>query len=204
MRDEVNRLLGLEGFEVSAVEERGGGLEIEVELSIATAMCAHCGRGTVEVKERPVVWVRDLAIKRPVVVVALAQAPIRLSGVRADVHGDPSGDSATPADDGRAFGAMFALARNGAAHAEIARNEYRLLRGFMASARSPSTLGCRSRRLRSSQPRMSCPVCWLADRRGASARRDETPRLGALVARASASPALGLLGGGHPRGPRGS
>jgi transposase len=47
---------------VSAVEERGGALEIEVELSIAAAVYAHFDRGTVEVKERPVVWVRDLPI----------------------------------------------------------------------------------------------------------------------------------------------
>ena len=38
MHDEVNRLLGLEGFTVNAVEERGGALEVEVELTVTAAV----------------------------------------------------------------------------------------------------------------------------------------------------------------------
>ena len=37
-------------------------LEVEVELVARAVVCPHCGRGGVEVKERPVVWVRDLSI----------------------------------------------------------------------------------------------------------------------------------------------
>lgn len=134
MRDEVNRLLGLEGFTVSAVEERGGTLEIEVELAVAAAVCARCGRGSIEVKERPVVWVRDLSVsgrwtwlrwrKRRFACPACARS-------FTETHPEiPPRQRMT-----RRFRRhLFALTRAGGAHAEIARNEgtsrYQVMRAF--------------------------------------------------------------------------
>src|ERR1051326_8694785 len=62
MREQLTRLLGLEGFVVTAVEQRGDWLELEGELVTVAVRCARCGWASVEVKERPLVRVRDLPI----------------------------------------------------------------------------------------------------------------------------------------------
>jgi transposase len=62
MLEELSRLLGLDGFVVTEVRERGDELDLEVELVLAAALCRHCGRASVEIKERPRVRVRDLPI----------------------------------------------------------------------------------------------------------------------------------------------
>jgi hypothetical protein len=62
MQDHVSRLVGLEGFEVTGVIEEGDRLDLEVELVARSGCCARCGRPSLEVKERPVVRVRDLPI----------------------------------------------------------------------------------------------------------------------------------------------
>src|SRR5438046_3874016 len=62
MFEEVSRLLGLDGFVVVGVDERGGELDLEVELVAAAGICPYCERPSVEVKERPLVCVRDLPI----------------------------------------------------------------------------------------------------------------------------------------------
>jgi len=55
MYEQVSGLLGLEGFTVTSVEERGDELDLEVELVTAGGCCPGCGRGSCEVKERPLV-----------------------------------------------------------------------------------------------------------------------------------------------------
>ena len=62
MYEQLSALLGLEGFIVTAVEERGDELDLEVELVAAGGCCPGCRRASCEVKERPVVRVRDLPI----------------------------------------------------------------------------------------------------------------------------------------------
>ncbi len=62
MYEDVSRLLGLEGFVVTAVRDWGDGLDLEVELVVAAGCCPRCGRASCEVKERPLVRVRDLPI----------------------------------------------------------------------------------------------------------------------------------------------
>ena len=47
MLEELSRLLGLDGFVVKAVRERGD--DLEVELVAAAAVCPACGRANVEV-----------------------------------------------------------------------------------------------------------------------------------------------------------
>jgi hypothetical protein len=62
MHDDLTLVLGLEGFRVTAVSERGDELDLEVELVARAGVCPGCDRPTVIVKERPVVRVRDLPL----------------------------------------------------------------------------------------------------------------------------------------------
>jgi hypothetical protein len=62
MQDHVSRLVGLEGFEVRRVVEEGDRLDLEVELVARAGCCPDCGRSSLEVKERPLVRVRDVPI----------------------------------------------------------------------------------------------------------------------------------------------
>ena len=48
MYEQLSGLLGLEGFRVTSVEERGDELDLEVELVAAGGCCRACGRGSCE------------------------------------------------------------------------------------------------------------------------------------------------------------
>ena len=138
MRDEVNRLLGLEGFDVTAVEERGGVLEVVVELAVSAAVCPHCERGSIEVKERPVVWVRDLSVSGRWTWLRWRKRRFACQACRrtfTEAHPEvPRRQRMTE----RFRRQLFVLARGGGAHAEIARNEgtsrYQVERAFRAGA----------------------------------------------------------------------
>lgn len=62
MQDHVSRLVGLDGFRVNGVIERGDQLDLEVELIARAQSCPHCGGEDLEVHERPVVAVGDLPL----------------------------------------------------------------------------------------------------------------------------------------------
>src|SRR5436305_14513856 len=63
MQDHVSRLLGLDGFVVTGVEEVGEQLDLQVELLAgALVACPRCAGVDVTVKERPRVRVRDLSL----------------------------------------------------------------------------------------------------------------------------------------------
>jgi transposase len=62
MQDDLTRLVGLEGFVAKRVVEVGDRLDLEVELVARAGVCLHCGRASLEVKERPWVRVRDLPV----------------------------------------------------------------------------------------------------------------------------------------------
>jgi len=54
MQDHVSRLLGLDGFVVTVVEEAGEQLDLQVELLAgALVTCPHCQGVEVRIKERP-------------------------------------------------------------------------------------------------------------------------------------------------------
>jgi transposase len=123
MHGDVNRLLGLEGFSVTAVEERGGELDLEVELAARAGCCPRCGRGSCDVKERPMVRIRDLPIagRRTFLVWRKRRFRCRTcGGTFTERHEQlPSRQRVT-----RRFRAqLFERAREGAAHAEVARVE---------------------------------------------------------------------------------
>jgi hypothetical protein len=103
MQNDLSRLVALEGFEVTGVIERGDRLNLEVQLVARAGCCLHRGRASLDVKERPVVRVRDLPIAGRVTHLVWAQAPLPQPGLRADVHrvasraaGALAGDAALP------------------------------------------------------------------------------------------------------------
>jgi transposase len=138
MQDHVSRLLGLEGLEVRRVIEDGDQLDLEVELVARAACCPRCGRGSVEVKDRPVVRVRDLPIAGKEVWLRWCKRRYRCPGCRrtfTESHPElPSRQRVT-----RRFRARLReRVSGGGAHAEVAREEatsrYQVSRAFRESA----------------------------------------------------------------------
>jgi transposase len=123
MLEELSRLIGLDGFVVKAVRERGDELDLEVELVAAGGCCPGCGRGSCEVKERPLVRVRDLPIagRRTFLVWRKRRFRCRVCGCTfTERHEElPSRQRVTRRFRRR----LFARASEGAAHAEVARAE---------------------------------------------------------------------------------
>jgi transposase len=62
MQDHATRLVGLDGLVVTEVQQVGERLDLQVESLACAAGCPHCGGSEVRVKERPRVRVRDLPI----------------------------------------------------------------------------------------------------------------------------------------------
>jgi transposase len=62
MQDHGSRLVGLDGMAVRSVCEVGDHLDLEVELVARAGCCPGCGRASLQVKDRPVVRVRDLPL----------------------------------------------------------------------------------------------------------------------------------------------
>ena len=62
MQDDVSRLVGFDGLVVTGVRDRGWSLELEAELAVRAGCCRGCGRGSLTVRDRDVVRVRDLPI----------------------------------------------------------------------------------------------------------------------------------------------
>ena len=60
MHADVSRLVGIEGMVVTGVADHGWWLELEVEMRARAGCCRWCGRGSLQVKERDRVRVRDL------------------------------------------------------------------------------------------------------------------------------------------------
>ena len=123
MLEELSRLLGLDGFAVTAVRERGDELDLEVELVVTAAVCLHCGRASVEIKERPRVRVRDLPI---------AGRRTTLCWRKRRYRCEACGRTFTESDEqlpprqrvtARFRRHLFGRVRCGAAHAEVAREE---------------------------------------------------------------------------------
>jgi transposase len=97
MHDHVSRLVGLEGFEVKGVIEEGDRLDLEVALVARAGCCPDCGRSSLDVKERPVVRVRDLPIAGRVTYPVWRKRRYRCRGLRAVVHRVASRAAGAPA-----------------------------------------------------------------------------------------------------------
>jgi transposase len=123
MQDHVSRIVGLDGFEVRSVVEAGDQLDLEVELVARAASCPCCGRASLDVKERPVVRVRDLPIAGKPVHLRWRKRRFRCQGwgrTFTESHPElPSRQRVT-----RRFRARLRdRVGGGAAHAEVARCE---------------------------------------------------------------------------------
>lgn len=138
MLEELSRLLGLDGFAVRAVRERGDALDLEVERVAAAGVCPRCARACLEVKERPLVRVRDLPIagRRTYLLWRKRRFCCRACG-RSFTESHP----ALPARQrvSRRFRhRLFARVRGGGAHAEVAHEEettrYQVERAFRLGA----------------------------------------------------------------------
>jgi len=138
MYEQGTRLLGLEGFAVTAVVERGDELDLEVELVSSAGVCPACGRASCEVKERPVVRVRDLSIAGRRTFLRWRKRRFRCQACAATFT---ESDEQLPVRQRvtRRFRVrLFERAREGGAHAEVARGEettrYQVGRAFTLGA----------------------------------------------------------------------
>jgi hypothetical protein len=76
MQDEVSRLVSIDGLVVTGVVELAEQLELEVEQTLDEARCRWCGRGSLTLKDRPVVRFARSPRRRPCDVAVVAQAPV--------------------------------------------------------------------------------------------------------------------------------
>jgi transposase len=134
MQDHGSRLVGLDGMAVRSVREVGDRLDLEVELVARAGCCPGCGRASLQVKERPVVRVRDLP---------LAGRPTCLLWRKRRYRCEACGRTFTethpelPARQrvtARFRRRLLERVRGGGAHAEVAREEqtsrYQVARAF--------------------------------------------------------------------------
>jgi transposase len=138
MQDHVSRLVGLDGFRVQSVIERGDQLDLEVELVARARSCPHCASEELEVHERPVVAIRDLPL-------CGRQATLRWRKRRyrckrcLRTHTE-SCEQGRPRQrlTSRFRARLSERARSGGAHSEIAREErtsrYQVSRAMRAAA----------------------------------------------------------------------
>ena len=123
MQDDLTRLVGLEGFEVKRVVEVGGQLDLEVELAGRAGACPHCGRGSLDVKDRPVVRVRDLSIVGRVTHLVWRKRRYRCASCERTFSEQHPGLPPRQRVTRRFRRHLRDRVRDGAAHAEVARCE---------------------------------------------------------------------------------
>lgn len=138
MYEQATRLLGLERFEVRAVVEMRDELDLEVELVAPAGVCPACGWAGCEVKERPVVRVRDLPIAGRRTFLRWRKRRFRCQACGRTFTESDEQLPARQRVTRRFRGRLFERAREGGAHAEVARGEettrYQVGRAFALGA----------------------------------------------------------------------
>jgi transposase len=134
MQDDVSRLVGIEGLTVTGVVELNEQLELEVELTLEAGCCRRCGRGSLKVKDRPVVRVRDLPVAGRVTWLLWRKRRFYCDACgRTFTETHPALPSRQRVS-ARFRQHLFDRCRGGAAHLEIARDErtscYQVNRAF--------------------------------------------------------------------------
>jgi transposase len=135
MQDDVSRLLGLDGMVVTGVADHGWWLELGVELETPAGCCRWCGRGSLAVKERDVVRIRDLPVAGRMTYLLWRKRRYRCEACQrtfTETHPQlPSRQRVSARFRGR----LFDRCRDGAAHAEVARDEvttrYQVRRAYL-------------------------------------------------------------------------
>jgi transposase len=123
MLEELSRVLGLDGFAVRGVTERGSELDLEVELVATIALCPACARPSAEIKERPLVRVRDLPLAGRRTTLCWRKRRYRCQDCRRSfTESDPQLPPRQRVS-ARFRRHLFARVRGGGAHAEVARDE---------------------------------------------------------------------------------
>jgi transposase len=134
MRDDVSRLVGIDGVVVTGVVEAGRQLEIEVELVKEVACCRWCGRSSLTVKDRPVVRVRDLSIAGRVTFLRWRKRRYWCEACERTFTETHLALPARQRVSARFRAHLFERCRGGGAHAEVARDErtsrYQVHRAF--------------------------------------------------------------------------
>jgi len=137
MQDYVSRLIGLEGFRVTGVLEVAGQLELQVELTACVGCCPGCAGVCSEVKERPVVRVRDLPVAGRVTYLCWRKRRFCCSTCRGTFTESHPAIAARQRVTVRFRGWLLERVRGGGAHAEVAREEqttrYQVSRAFRES-----------------------------------------------------------------------
>jgi transposase len=134
MHDHGSRLVGLNGMAVKSVHEVGDQLDLEVELVARAGCCPGCGRASLQVKDRPVVRVRDLPVAGRATYLLWRKRRWYCGGCGrtfTETHPElPARQRVTARFRGR----LLERVRGGAAHAEVAREEhtsrYQVARAF--------------------------------------------------------------------------
>ena len=149
MFEQLSRVLGLDGFTVTAVEERADELDVELELVAVATSCRLCGCDQVEVKERPRVRVRDLPMSGRRVRLIWRKRRFRCRVCRRSFSESHAGLPSRQRVTGRFRAHLFQRLRSGGAQLEVAREEqtsrYQVERAFRAGA--AQELGARPRPL---------------------------------------------------------
>lgn len=124
MQDDLSRVVGIDGLRVRGVADRGWWFELEVELAGRAACCRWCGRGSLTVKDRHVVRVRDLPIAGRMTYLCWRKRRyfcVVCERTFTETHPElPARQQVS-----RRFREhLFERVRGGAAHAEVAREEH--------------------------------------------------------------------------------
>jgi transposase len=138
MSEQLTVLLGLPGIAVTWVKEEGDRLELGVELVAPVEICPHCGAGSVELKERPLVRVRDLAIAGRRATLCWRKRRFRCRSCGRSFSERHSELPSRQRVSARFRRHLFRRLRSGAAQLEVAREErttrYQVERAFQAGA----------------------------------------------------------------------
>jgi len=146
MHDHASRLVGLEGFVVTGIDEVGEQLDLQVELLARVAACPRCRATDLRVKDRPLVAVRDLPLAGRVARLMWRKRRYACRGCGrsfTETHADVPARQRVTARFRRRLGERVV---GGGAHAEVARDEatsrYQVARAFadLVGARSPGVV----------------------------------------------------------------
>lgn len=123
MQDDVSRLLGIEGLAVTGVLDHGWWIELEVEMVARAGCCRWCARGSLKVKDRDVVRVRDLPLAGRLTYLCWRKRRFACEGCgRTFTETHPQLPSRQRVS-ARFRQHLFERCRGGAAHLEVARDE---------------------------------------------------------------------------------
>ena len=138
MQDDVSRLVGVDWLTVTDVVDHGRWLGLEVELTARAGCCRWCGRGSLMVKDRDLVRIRDLPIAGRLTYLLWRKRRYRCEACERTFTETHPELPARQRVSARFRARLFERCRAGNAHAEVAREEhttrYQVARAFEVGA----------------------------------------------------------------------